>query len=190
MWPYFIKSKLNHSSRRKLQRNYIWNFPFEMTCFVDNISTLHRRHRRNKFDAEVYRVCASNKRQHRPHYIAVRWASWRLKSPTTRVFVSASTLVSILRLKQNGRHFPADILNYIFLNENIWISNKMSLKCVPWCLVDDISALIQIMAWRHPGDRRQAITWINVDIVHRRIYASPGLNMLKLTNFHSCIITN
>ena len=32
-------------------------------------------------------------------------------------------------------------------------SNKISLKYVPWCLIDNMSALVQIMAWRHPGDK-------------------------------------
>ena len=36
-----------------------------------------------------------------------------------------------LRPKQNGRHFPDDIFKRIFLNENAWISLKISLKFVP-----------------------------------------------------------
>ena len=54
---------------------------------------------------------------------------------------------------QNGRHFADDISKRIFLNENIWISNKIYLKCVPWGLIDNMSALVQIMAWRRPGDK-------------------------------------
>ena len=30
--------------------------------------------------------------------------------------------------KQNGRHFPNDIVKWDFLNENVWISLKISLK--------------------------------------------------------------
>ena len=30
-------------------------------------------------------------------------------------------IVNTLRPRQNGRHFPNDILKYIFLNESIWI---------------------------------------------------------------------
>ena len=40
-----------------------------------------------------------------------------------------------------------------FLNENIWISNKISLKYVPWGLIDNMSALVQTMAWHRPGDK-------------------------------------
>ena len=37
----------------------------------------------------------------------------------------------LLRPRQNGRHFPDDILKWIFLNENVWIPIKISLKFVP-----------------------------------------------------------
>ena len=36
-----------------------------------------------------------------------------------------------LRPGQNGRHFPDDILKCIFLNENVWILIKISLKFIP-----------------------------------------------------------
>ena len=58
-----------------------------------------------------------------------------------------------LRPRQNGRHFPDDIFKWIFLNENVWISIKISLKFVPKGLINNIPALVQIMAWRRPGDK-------------------------------------
>ena len=39
-------------------------------------------------------------------------------------------------------------LNAFFLNENIWISLKISLKFVPKCPVNNIPALVQIMAYK------------------------------------------
>ena len=36
-----------------------------------------------------------------------------------------------LRQRQNGPHFPDDIVKCIFLNENVWIPIKISLKLVP-----------------------------------------------------------
>ena len=46
--------------------------------------------------------------------------------------VTSQTLVNnTLRPRQCGRHFADDILKCIFLNENIWISIKISLKSVP-----------------------------------------------------------
>ena len=61
--------------------------------------------------------------------------------------------VNTLRLRQNGLHFPDDILKWIFLNENIWILIKISLKFVPGGPINNIPALVQIMAWRRPGDK-------------------------------------
>ena len=54
---------------------------------------------------------------------------------------------------QNGRHFADDVFEYIFLNENIWISIKISPTFVHKGLINNIPALIQIMAWRRPGDK-------------------------------------
>ena len=58
-----------------------------------------------------------------------------------------------LRPRQNRRHFADDIFKCIFLNENVWISIKLSLKFVPKGPIDNIPALVQIMAWRRPGDK-------------------------------------
>ena len=58
-----------------------------------------------------------------------------------------------LRPRQNGRHFPDDIFKCIFLNENGRISIKFSLKFVPKVPINNIPALVQIMAWCRPGDK-------------------------------------
>ena len=71
-------------------------------------------------------------------------------------FDKASSLcywVNTLRPRQNGRHFTDDILKCIFLNENAWIPIKISLKFVPEGPINNISALVQIMAWRRIGDK-------------------------------------
>ena len=62
-------------------------------------------------------------------------------------------LINSLRPRQNGRHFADDIFKCIFLNENAWIPIKISLKFVPKGPINDIPALVQIMAWRRPGDK-------------------------------------
>ena len=46
-----------------------------------------------------------------------------------------------------------DIFKWIFLNENVWISIKISLKFVPHGSIYNIPALVQMMAWRRPGDK-------------------------------------
>ena len=38
-------------------------------------------------------------------------------------------------------------------NENVGISLKISLRFVPSVLIDSIPVLVQIMAWRRPGDK-------------------------------------
>ena len=62
-------------------------------------------------------------------------------------------LISHSRPKQNGRHFADDIFKRIFLNENVLIPIKISLKCVPMGSINDIPALVQIVAWRRQGDK-------------------------------------
>ena len=61
--------------------------------------------------------------------------------------------LNTLRPRQNGRHFPDDIFKCIFVNENVRISIKMSLKYVPKCPINNISSLFQIKAWRRPDDK-------------------------------------
>ena len=52
----------------------------------------------------------------------------------------------------NGRRFADDTFKRIFLNENVLISNKISVKFIPNGPINNIPALIQIMAWHRPGD--------------------------------------
>ena len=61
--------------------------------------------------------------------------------------------VNTLRPRQNGRHFADDIFKCIFLNENVSIAIKISLKFVPKGPISNIPSLVQIMAWRRPGDK-------------------------------------
>ena len=49
--------------------------------------------------------------------------------------------------------FADDIFKCIFLDEYIWILTDISLKFVPWGLINNIPALVQIMAWHRPGDK-------------------------------------
>ena len=63
-----------------------------------------------------------------------------------------SHYVNTLRPRRNRRHFPDDIFKCIFFNEDVWISIKISLNFVPMGPVNNIPALVQIMAWRQAGD--------------------------------------
>ena len=61
--------------------------------------------------------------------------------------------VNTLRPRQNGRHFADDMFKCIFLNENTWIPIEILLKLVPQGPINNIPALVQIMAWRRLGDK-------------------------------------
>ena len=54
---------------------------------------------------------------------------------------------------QNGRHSTDDIFKCIFLNKNAWTSIEISLKFVPKGPINNIPALVPIMAWCRPGDK-------------------------------------
>ena len=55
--------------------------------------------------------------------------------------------------RQNGPHYTDDIFKSIFLNEYVWIPIKILLRIVPKGPINNIPALIQIMAWRRLGDK-------------------------------------
>ena len=62
-------------------------------------------------------------------------------------------LFDTLRPRQDGRCFTHDTFKRIFLNENVRISIKISLKSVPKGPINNNPALVQIMTWRRPGDK-------------------------------------
>ena len=62
-------------------------------------------------------------------------------------------ILTTLRPRQNGRRFADDVFKCIFLNENVWISFKISLKFVPKDPINTIPVLVQILAWRRSGDK-------------------------------------
>ena len=61
--------------------------------------------------------------------------------------------LNTLRLRQNGLHFPDDIFKCIFLDKNIYVSIKISLKFFPKGPINNFPPLVQIMAWHHPVDK-------------------------------------
>ena len=73
---------------------------------------------------------------------------------------------------QNGWHFSDDIFRCIFMNENICILIKISLKFVPKGPIDNSLALVY---------RQQAIIWNNADPIHWRIYVTLGGDELTRT---------
>ena len=86
-------------------------------------------------------------RRHKCNTFLIFSFPFKLELPTTWC-----QSFNTLRPRQNGRHFE-DILKCIFLNENVWISIKISLKFVHKSPINNIPALVQIMAWRRPGTK-------------------------------------
>ena len=61
--------------------------------------------------------------------------------------------IKALRQRQNGHHFADNIFKCISSNDNAWISLTISLKFVSKVGINNIPALVQIMAWRRPCDK-------------------------------------
>ena len=61
--------------------------------------------------------------------------------------------LNTLKLKQNGHNFTDNIFKSISLDENFLILNTISLKYVPYGLIDNMAALVQIMAWHRTGHK-------------------------------------
>ena len=78
--------------------------------------------------------------------------------------------VNILRPWLNGRHFTDDTFKRILLKQNVRISIKISLKFVPRGPINNFPALIQIMAWRRPGDKSLSEPMMIILPTHIYIY--------------------
>ena len=61
--------------------------------------------------------------------------------------------INTLRPRSDGHRFTEDTFKRIFLNVNVRISIRISLKFVPKCPINNNPALVQIMAWRRSGDK-------------------------------------
>ena len=77
----------------------------------------------------------------------------RLSATVGGTLLLAIIWLNTLRPRQNGRHIPDDIFKCIFFSENVWNSLKISLRFVPNGPINNIPALVQIMAWRRSGNK-------------------------------------
>ena len=95
---------------------------------------------------------------------------------------------AMLRPAQNCRHFADDIFKRILLNENVWISLVISLKFVPKVRINNITSLVQIMAWRRPGAKPLSEPMMASLLTHMRhpvsyIVVSPSLLNVFISYF-------
>ena len=88
--------------------------------------------------------------------------------------------INILRPRQNGHHLPDDIFRCIFLNENVWIPIKIKLKFVPSGPINNIPALVQIMAWRRSGDKPLSEP-VMVSLLTHICITRPQWNLISLS---------
>ena len=88
--------------------------------------------------------------------------------------------LNTLRPTQNGRHFPDGIFKCIFLNENVWISIKISLKFASKGPINNIPALVQIMAWRWPGHNPLSEPTLVSLLTHICITRPPWVNAKEM----------
>ena len=58
-----------------------------------------------------------------------------------------------LPLDKMAANLADDIFNRIFVNEDVWISIKISSNFVPKGPIDNTPALVQVMAWHRIGNK-------------------------------------
>ena len=103
-------------------------------------------------------------------------------------FLGEMGRVNTLRPRQNGRHFQDDIFKFIFLNEKVWITIEVPLKFVPKGPINNIPTLVQVMAWRRPGDKPLSEPMMVSSLTHicvtrsQRVKAVPNRNLQ-----HDCV---
>ena len=99
-----------------------------------------------------------------------------------------------LRPRQNGRYFADDIFKCIILNKNAWIALKISLKFVPSVRIKNISALVQIMVWRRPGDKPLSepmmVSLLTHICVTRPQWVNVFCRMHRLSIVHPCMTSH
>ena len=82
-----------------------------------------------------------------------------------------------------------NLFKCIFLNENVWISIKISLKFVPRGPINNIPSLVQIMAWRRPGDKPLAEPMMVSLPMHICITPPQWVNQFSI-NWQNCVMCN
>ena len=86
-------------------------------------------------------------------YIHLIHSDITTNKPWGNIWILCFLCLNTLRPRRNEQHFADNIFKRIFFNENVWISIKISLKFVPKGPINNIPALIQIMAWCCSGDK-------------------------------------
>ena len=139
---------LNLSFSNSHQGQTYWAFPMKMSSGECHKTSL-------KISRHWFRYCVGAVRQQAITWTNVKQVLWHHKAPLSHneSISFQCCLFNTLRPRQNRRHFADDVFKCNFLNENVWIPIKISLKFVTEGPINNIPALVQIMAWRRPGDK-------------------------------------
>ena len=89
-----------------------------------------------------------------------------------------------LRPIENRRHFADDIFKCIFVNDNWWIPIKILLKFVPKGPINNNPALVQIMAWRRPGDKPLSEAMLVCLLTHICVTRPQWVKRFQLLKIH------
>ena len=114
----------------------------------------------------------------------------RQVAPYKVVNISSDRWVNSLRPRRNGRYNTDDIFKCIFLKEDVWIPTMISLEFVPKGPINNIPALIQIMAWRRPGDTPLSEPMMASLLTHMCVTRPQWVIAKKLSNMHLFSIQN
>ena len=87
--------------------------------------------------------------------------------------------LNTLRLRQNGQHFADDTFKCFFLNENIRILVKISLKFVLKGPINNSPLLVLMMAWHRPGDKPLSEPMMIRLPTHIRVTRPQWVNTLR-----------
>ena len=123
---------------------------------------------------------------------SMQWTWWPVASttiahgscwhilPVAEAYVAWWANVNTLRPRQNGRHFADAIFKWMFLNENVWIPIKISLKFIPKGPINNILVLVQIMAWHRSGNEPLSEPMMVRLLTHICVARPQWVNTLRL----------
>ena len=117
------------------------------------------------------------------HIVAIYWKQTEDHTPQYFTLMGKLCGANTLRPRQNGHHFADDTFKLIFMNENVRISTNISFKFVPKGLINNIPALVQIMAWHRPGDKPLSEPMMVNLLTHLCITWPQWVNCEQVNNF-------
>ena len=131
----------------------IYVFSVEKLIFLRGSPNYESKMSYSWMDTFLIHTKRSHHRTYRHQTFPIPCFPYWLQIDTFDCKINIWQIINTLRPRQNGRHLPDDIFKWIFLNENVWISIDIPLTFVPRGPVNNIPTLVQVMAWRRPGDK-------------------------------------